>query len=356
MLHMDKIAKDFLFQLIETPSPSGYEEQIQSIVRDYARGFADEVRTDVHGNVIAVAHGGGSHRLLLDGHVDQIGMMVQHIDDQGFVYCLPIGGWDVQILLGQRVVIWTAEGPQRGVIARKATHLLTDDERKKIPEFHELWVDLGMRDGTEAKSIVRIGDPVTVELGVRPLRGDWISGPKMDNSAGVFVVFEALRRVHGKSFAPSVHVVSAVQEEIGLRGAQTAAFGIDPHVAVAVDVTHATDCPTIDKRSNGVVGLGKGPVLFRGPNINPVLFRRLEGIARQTPLPLQVKGANRGTSNDANVLQLIRSGVATGCLGIPLRYMHSPVEMISLADLDTAAELLKEFILSLKPEDSFTPG
>jgi putative aminopeptidase FrvX len=352
---MDAIAKEFFRKLVETPSPSGYEERIQQIVRDYARAFADDIRTDVHGNVIATANPQGSTRILLDGHVDQIGMMVQYIDDQGFVYCLPIGGWDVQILLGQRVVIWNAHGPRPGVIARKATHLLTDDERKKIPEFHELWIDLGVKDGAEAKSLVQIGDPVTVELGLRPIRDSIISGPKMDDSAGVFVVFEALRRLKGKKFAPAVHVVSAVQEEIGLRGAQTAAFGVDPHLAIAVDVTHATDCPTIDKRSNAVVGIGKGPVLFRGPNINPVMFRRLRETADQGGIPIQIKGANRGTSNDANVLQLIRGGVATACLGIPLRYMHSPVELISLEDLESASELIARFILSVEAGDDFTP-
>jgi tetrahedral aminopeptidase len=352
---VDATAQEFFRQLVETPSPSGYEQKIQRIVRDYARSFADEIRTDVHGNVIATVNAGASCRVLLDGHVDQIGMIVQHIDDQGFIYCLPIGGWDVQILLGQRVVVWSAEGPLPGVIARKATHLLTDDERKKIPEFHELWIDLGIQDAVEVRRRVQIADPVTVELGLRPIAGSIVSGPKMDDSAGLFVVFEALRRLKGKKFAPAVHVVSAVQEEIGLRGAQTAAFGIDPHLAIAVDVTHATDCPTIDKRSNAVVGIGKGPVLFRGPNINPVMFRRLQETAQQHSLPIQIKGANRGTSNDANVLQLIRSGVATACLGIPLRYMHSPVELISLDDLESAAELLAQFILSLQSGDDFTP-
>lgn len=353
---MDAPAKQFFERLVQTPSPSGYEQRIQQIVREYAASFSDEIRTDVHGNVIATINGSGSPRILLDGHVDQIGMMVQHIDDQGFVYCLPIGGWDVQILLGQRVVIWGSAGPIPGVIARKATHLLSDDERKKIPEFHELWIDLGVRDAAEARQWVAIGDPVTVELGLRPIRGSVVSGPKMDDSAGVFVVFEALRRLKGKKVHPSVHVVSAVQEEIGLRGAQTAAFGVDPHLAIAVDVTHATDCPTIDKRSNGVVGLGKGPVLFRGPNINPVMFDRLKKTAETHQLPIQVKGANRGTSNDANVLQLVRSGVGTACLGIPLRYMHSPVEMISLDDLETAAELIAQFVLSISPADDFTPA
>lgn len=352
---MDDRSRTFFQHLVETPGPSGYEQPVQKVVRQWADEFADEVRTDLHGSVIATLNKSGSPRILLDGHCDQIGMMVQHIDDAGYVYCLPIGGWDVQILLGQRVSVWTASGPIPGVLSRKATHLLTEDERKKIPEFHELWIDLGVRSGEEAKGLIAIGDPVTLELGLRPIRHDIVSGPKMDDSSGLFVVFEALRRLAGKPVQAAVHVVSAVQEEIGLRGAQTAAFGVDPQIGIAVDVTHATDCPTIDKRANAVVALGRGPVLFRGPNINPVVFQRLKSIAEEKQIPFQLKGANRGTSNDTNPIQLTRAGVATACLGIPNRYMHSPVEMISLADLDWAAEWIAQFILSLQPGDDFTP-
>jgi endoglucanase len=352
---MDESSLHFFRQLLETPSPSGYEQPVQKLIREWAGEFADEVRTDVHGNVIATLNPSGKPRILLDGHCDQIGMMVQYIDDNGFLYCLPIGGWDVQILLGQKVTVWSAGGPIPGVIARKATHLLTEDERRKIPEFHELWIDIGATNGEEARGLVAIGDPATCELGMRTIRGQLVSGVKMDNTSGLFVVFEALKRLKGRKIDASVHVVSAVQEEIGLRGAQTAAYGVDPNLAIAVDVTHATDCPTIDKRSNAVVGLGKGPVLFRGPNINPVMFRRIQEISKEKTLPVQIKGANRGTSNDTNVIQLVRGGVGTACLGIPNRYMHSPVEMISLTDLDTAASLIAAFVESVRTGDDFTP-
>jgi endoglucanase len=352
---LDEKSHQFLKTLAETPSPSGYEQPVQAVVRQWAAEYSDDVRTDVHGNVVATVNPAGAPRVLLDGHCDQIGMMIQHIDDNGFLYALPIGGWDVQILLGQKVTVWTASGPVPGVVSRKATHLLTQDERNKVPEFHELWIDVGAQSGAEARECVAVGDPATVELGFRSIRRDLVCGPKLDNTAGVFVVFEALRRIAGKKVAASVHVVSAVQEEIGLRGAQTAAYGVNPHVGVAVDVTHATDCPTIDKRANGVVALAKGPVLFRGPNVNPVLFQRLRGIAVHRNIPIQLKGANRGASNDANPIQLTRSGVATAWIGVPNRYMHSPVEMVSLTDLDHAAELLSQFLLSLKPDDDFTP-
>lgn len=352
---MNPESMSFLERLLSTPSPSGYEQPVQSIVREWATKYADEVRTDLHGNVIAVKNPGGTPRLLLDGHCDQIGLMVQHIDKDGFLYFLPIGGWDTQILLGQRVSVWTADGPIDGVIARKPKHLLSAEEGKKVPEISELWIDIGAKDHADAAASVAIGDPVTPLLGMRKHRHSLISGPKMDDTAGLFVVFEALRRLEGKSFAPALYVVSAVQEEIGLRGATTAAFSVDPQVAIAVDVTHATDCPTIDKKAHADVKLGGGPVLFRGPNVNPPLFQILRSLAEAAQLPVQLKGANQGTANDANVLQLNRGGVATAALGIPNRYMHSPVEMISLDDLDVAAELLTRLVLEVTESTDFVP-
>lgn len=352
---MNSQSMEFFRELLNTPSPSGYEQPVQKIVRDWAGQYSDEIRTDCHGNVVAALNPQGSPRILLDGHCDQIGLMVQHIDDDGFLYVQPIGGWDSQILLGQSVTVWAESGPIHGVIARKPKHLLRPEEAKKVPEVTDLWVDIAVRDGKEAKEIVAIGDPITVTLGMKELRNDCVCGPKMDDSTGLFVVFEALRLLHGQQFDPAVFVVSAVQEEIGLRGAQTAAFGIDPDVGIAVDVTHATDCPTISKKEHGDVRLGKGPVLFRGPNINPVVFRMLKQISEEQNLPIQLKGANRGTANDANALQLTRSGVAAGCLGIPNRYMHTPVEVVSLKDLETAATLLAQFVLAVTKETDFTP-
>ncbi|MGL4460549.1 MAG: M42 family peptidase [Planctomycetia bacterium] len=355
----------FLRSLLETPSPSGYEQPVQALVRAFAGRYADQVDTDLHGNVVAVLNPGGSPRILLDGHADQIGFMVHHVDDNGFVYFLPIGGWDMQILLGQSVVIWSAAGPVPGVVSRKATHLLSDAERKAVPEVHTLWIDVGAKDKEAALALTAVGDPVTLRLGMTPLQRDLICGPKMDDATGVFVVFEALRRLAARRAAglfatgpssPAVYFVSAVQEEIGLRGAQTAAYRVDPHVGIAVDVTHATDAPGIDKREHGDVKLGAGPVVFRGPNVNPMVFQLLRGRAAAAELPTQVKSANRGTANDANVLQLTRAGVAVGCLGLPLRYMHSPVEVVSLADLDVAAELLVEFVAAVGPTTDFTPS
>jgi endoglucanase len=352
---IDERSRKFLDDLLLTPSPSGYEQEIQARVRAFAADLADEVRTDLHGNVIAARNAGGRPRILLDGHCDHIGLMVQHIDDGGFLYVQAIGGWDLVMLLGRAVVVWTRSGPLPGVMGRKPKHLLTEEESKKVPKITDVWVDLGISSAEDVRRAVRIGDPITVELGVRELPGRRLAGPKLDNTAGLFVVFEVLRRLAGKTFDAALYVVSAVQEEIGLRGATTAAYGVDPEVGIGVDVTHATDCPTIDRREHGAVDLGKGPVLFRGPNVNPVLFDSLCGIAQTRALPYQVKGAPRGTPNDTNVLQLTRAGVATAAIGIPNRYMHTPVEVVALDDLDTAAELVAELVLQTRADASFTP-
>lgn len=352
---MDEAASRFLKDLLAAPSPSGFEEPVQAVIRNWSLKRADAVRTDIHGNVIATLNSGGGPRVLLDAHCDQIGLMVQHIDEGGFLYCQPIGGWDAQILLGQRMTVWCRAGAVPGIIARKPKHLLTAEEQKQVPEIHALWIDIGARDRDDAASVVEIGDPVTPDLGSRRLRQDFLSGTKLDDTSGLFVVFEALARIDRSRLRAEVHVVSAVQEEIGLRGARTAAFAIDPEIAIAVDVTHATDCPTIDKKQHGDVRLGAGPVLFRGPNINSVVLERLRQVATEFDLPYQTKGAHQGTANDGNVLQLNRGGVAVGVIGIPNRYMHSPVELVSLGDLETAATLLARFVESLTPGDDFTP-
>jgi endoglucanase len=352
---IDERSRAFLDQLLLTPSPSGYEQEVQALVRAFAQEYADEVRTDLHGNVIATRNPGGRPRILLDGHCDHIGLMVQHVDDAGFVYVQPIGGWDLALLLGRAVVVWTRSGPQRGVIGRKPKHLLSEEESKKMPKITDLWVDLGALSADETRRAVRVGDAVTVELGARELPNRRLAGPKLDNTAGLFVVFEALKRLSTRSFDGALHVVSAVQEEIGLRGATTAAYGIDPELGIGVDVTHATDCPTIDRREHGAIDLGKGPVIFRGPNVNPVLHELLCEAARSRSLPYQVKGAPRGTPNDTNVLQLTRAGVATAAIGIPNRYMHTPVEIVSLDDVDVAAELVAELVATTRAGSSFTP-
>ena len=352
---MDPSAQAFLEQILETPSPSGFESPLQQIVRTYAAEFADDVTTDVHGNVKAVKNRDAPLRVMLAGHCDQIGLIVQHIDDEGFLHFLPIGGWDPQMLVGQRMTIWTRNAPVPGVISRKPIHLLTEEERKLASKVKELWLDIGAADKEEAGKLVRIGDPVTVELAVRELQNNRIASPAMDDKCGVWVVMEALRRAGTEKLDCALYAVSTVQEEVGLRGATTSTFGIDPQVGLAVDVTQATDYPNIEKTQEGDVRLGKGPVIYRGPNMNPKLVERLIQTAEEHEIPFQLAASGRPPGTDANAIQISRAGVATGLVSIPNRYMHSPVEMICLDDIDRAADLLARFAEGLTAEVDFTP-
>ena len=352
---MEPSALEFFKTALETPSPSGYESRLQQAVRDYVAPFADDVKTDVHGNVIMARNPDAPLRVMLAGHCDQIGLIVQHIDDEGFIYIQPLGGWDPQNLIGQRMTVWTAEGPLFGIIGKKPIHLMTEEDRKKVPKIKDLWLDIGAADKEEAEKLVRIGDPITVELGYNEARNGRAVSPAMDDKAGMWVVIEALRRVDAKKLDCALFAVSTVQEEMGLRGARTSAFGIDPHVGIAVDVTFATDCPTIEKKEEGEVKLGGGPVVYRGPNFNHKVVDRLIQAAEGNDIAYQLAAANRPTGTDANAIQINRSGVATGLVSIPNRYMHSPVEMISLDDLDNAADLLARFVEGLSADAEFIP-
>ncbi len=352
---MESAALAFFRQILETPSPSGFETELQKKVHSYASSFADEVTTDLHGNLIAVKNPGAPVRVMLAGHCDQIGLIVQYIDAEGFLYVLSLGGWDPQMLIGQRLTVWTGGGPVRAVIARKPIHLLTEDERKVVPKLKDLWLDIGAKDKEEAANLVQVGDAVTVELEYREMRNNRVACPAMDDKCGLWVVMEALRRADVSKLQCSLYAVSTVQEEVGLRGAQTSAFGIDPQVGIAVDVTHATDCPTIEKKEQGDICLGKGPVIYRGPNMNPKVVGRLLEVARQGEIGYQVAADGRPTGTDANAIQVNRAGVATALVSIPNRYMHSPVEMISLDDIDRAADLLARFAETISGNDDFRP-
>ncbi|MFC1758314.1 M42 family metallopeptidase [Planctomycetota bacterium] len=352
---MDSNAFDFFESILNTPGPSGYEQKIQQIVKDYAQGFASEITTDVHGNVIACVNPTAEIRIMFAGHCDQIGMLVSHIDSDGFIYAQTIGGWDPQQLVGQRMVIWSESGPIPAVISRKPIHLLEPEERKRVVKIEDLWLDIGASSKAEVEELICIGDAVTLKPGFQRMRNNCANAPGMDDRAGVWVVMEALRRCSANQLNCAVYAVSTVQEEIGLRGAKTSAFSIDPHVGIAVDVTHATDCPTIDKRQNGEISLGKGPVVFRGPNANPRVVERLVNAADTKDIPFQYSAIGRATSNDANQIQINRGGVAAGVVAIPNRYMHSAVETISLDDIDHAADLLAEFVTSIEPNADFTP-
>ncbi len=353
---MDTAAREFLISLLETPSPSGYEQPVQGLVREYLADVSDTLETDSHGNVIAGKNPSGETRMLLAGHCDQIGLIVQYIDNEGYISVQPIGGWDPMQLIGARVTVWTTEGPVPGVMSRKPIHLLTEEERKQVPKMKDLWIDIGAKDKDDCESVVRVGDCVTFELKYQPLRNGRACSVAMDDKIGLWVVLEAFRRAVSAGPLPcALFVASTVQEEIGLRGARTSAHGVAPHVAIAVDVTHATDCPTIDKKTEGDIALGKGPVVYRGPNMNPHVVDRLLAAGESHTIPIQLAAIGRATPTDANVLQTTRAGVATGLVSVPNRYMHSAVETIQLDDADKTADLLAAFIRGLEGQISWSP-
>ncbi|MDR3109221.1 MAG: M42 family metallopeptidase [Planctomycetaceae bacterium] len=351
-------AYNFFSETLNTPSVTGFEMPVQQLVRDYISPHCDSVVTDEHGNVAAALHPNAPKRIMLAGHCDQIGMLISYIDNEGFLYAVTVGGWDIVQLVGQRVKIWTKGGAVSGVLGRKPIHLMDDDDRKKVPKIKDLWIDIGAKDKEEAESLVTVGDPITVELTVMRMRNALLAAAATDDKAGMWVVMEALRRIDKNKLHPEVGVfaVSTVQEEIGLRGAKTSAFGIDPQIGIAVDVTFATDCPTIEKKQNGDVKLGAGPVVSRGPNMSVKLVNAISEIAKSNEIPVQYCAEGRATGTDANSIQVNRAGVATALISIPNRYMHSPVEVISLADIDNAANLLARYCESVKPDTNYIPS
>lgn len=353
---MRKESYDFLKRLEETPSPSGSEEAVQRLVREYVKRAADSVETDVHGNVIATLNPKGSPRVMLAGHCDQIGMMIRFIDDKGFLFFSQIGGLDPSVLPGSRVVIAGRKGPVEGVIARKAVHMLKPEERGVIKsELRDLWIDIAAKDKKDAEKAVGVGDAAVFKLGMTRALNDMVVSPAFDNKCGTWVVMEALRLAAGRKINCALFAVSTVQEEVGLRGAKTSCYGIDPKVGIAVDVTHATDYPDVDKRVFGEIAMGAGPAIATGPNINPPLRDLLLVTARSKKIPHQMEAAPGGTGTDANVIQLSRSGVATALLSVPNRYMHTQVEMINLADLEHTATLLAETVARIDDKMDFVP-
>jgi endoglucanase len=319
--------------------------------------YADEVRVDLHGNAIAVCNPAGAPRIMLAGHMDELGFQVLHIDDKGYLYFDTIGGFDLGIVPGRKVRIHAAKGEVLGVIGKRPIHLMSGEERRKVPEQHELWIDIGARDAKEARKLVEVGDPITYDANFEMLRRDLAVSRGFDNKMGAYIVAETLRQVNQrkKKAKAALYAVATAQEEVGLRGARTSTFGIDPLVGIAVDVTFATDHPGIDKRKTGEMSIGKGPVINRGANVNPVVFERLVSAARREKIPHQVCAEPGGTGTDANAMQVSRAGVAAGLVSVPLRYMHTPVELLSLKDLDHTVSLLTAFVLGIDESTSFIP-
>jgi endoglucanase len=349
---------EFLQSMLTTPSVTGFEQPVARIVRKRMAGLSDKITTDLHGNTIVALNPEASPRVMLAGHIDQIGLMVKYINDEGFIYFGAVGGVDLAVLPGSKLTIHSANGPVDGVIGRKPIHLMKAEERNGSKlDLQDLWIDIGAKDKAAALEKVAVGDPVTYLLGITRLGDDLIAGAGMDDKVGAFVVMEALRLCHERrsSLKCALFAVATVQEEIGLRGAHTSAFGIDPTVGIAVDVTHATDNPGAEKKQVGEASLGKGPTISFGPNINPMVSQLLVQAGKSHDLPYQRQAAPGATGTDANAIQLARAGVATGLIGIPNRYMHTQVEVVSLKDLENSAALLAEMILSIEPNTDFVP-
>ena len=348
---------DFLKSLIDTPSPSGREMELAQLYCQYLTPLADRITHDVIGNVTAVLNPDAPMKIMLAGHMDEIGFMVHHISSDGFLHISSIGGNDSVIADGQRV--WV-NGRERiaGVVGGKAMHLQTPEEQKQRPLLKDLWVDVGASSKDDLAHIILLGDTVTIQTDFQPLRENRATARAFDNKAGVFVVAEALRLVkESGSLDPQVGIwaVATVQEEIGSRGAETAAFAIDPQVALAVDMGQALDYPKLITADHGEFYLGRGPGIPRGANTNPVVFDMLVKAAKDNGIPYQVNATPGTSPTDARVLQTSRGGVAAALMEVPLRYMHTPCEVISLDDVENSARLLAEFCKQVTPEADFRP-
>jgi endoglucanase len=354
---MQKKDLQFLRDLVEAPSPSGFEQPAARLIRDRMSGVADSVETNVMGSVHALLEGSDPEgvSVMLAGHIDEIGMMVNYITSDGYVAFSAIGGVDAAVLPGMRVHVHCSDGPLLGVMGRKPIHLIEDDERKNVTKLEKLFIDVGF-PADEVKKRIRVGDPITFGVGFEEF-GDGLAVSRgFDDKMGAWIsvrVLEEVKKAGGA--AGDLIVAGTVQEEVGLRGGITSAFSVDPLVGIAVEVCHATDYPDIDKRKHGEFEIGKGPVIARGPNINPVVFDRLVAAAEKAKVPYQIGAEPRGTGTDANAIQLSRGGKAAALVSIPLRYMHTPTEVLALKDLEAAVKLLTRFVLDLEPAVDFTP-
>lgn len=351
---------DFKFfkELIEAPSPSGFEQPAQRVIREALADVADDVRTDVMGNVVAHVKGPqGAPRLMLAGHCDEIGFMVKYVDDQGYLFFAPIGGVDAHLVPGQRVTVHTSGGPIAGVVGKRPIHQIEVKDRETVVPFKSQFIDIGCSSKDEAVKLVSIGDPVTFRVGVERLQGTRLTSRAFDDKMGAFIVAQVLREVRRQNrMTVDLHGVSTVQEEVGLRGGATSAYGVQPDIGIAVEVGFASDYPGADHKDLGEVSLGKGPVIARGPNINPVLFDLLKKTAEDENIPCQIMGIPRATGTDANVMQLVHGGVATALISIPLRYMHTPVEVLDWVDLEGAVKLLSALCSRITKDHSFVPN
>ena len=346
---------ELLHKLITATGPSGYETEAARAWREYCSSFATEVTSDHLGSSTARVKGiKGGPSLVVVGHIDEIGLHVTHIDEEGYLHVGGVGGWDPVVLVGQRVRLQTRAGPVTGVIGRKPIHLLKDDDRKKAPELKQLRIDVGALNGEEARKLVRVGDVAVIEDEPVELPNGRLVSRALDNRIGCHVAAEAARLVAEAGGAPGdVIAVAAVQEETGFAGSRTTAYRLEPDVAIAVDVTFATDQPGIELGEMTKHGLDSGPVIARGTMLHPRVFELLYEVAEEQGMKFTVESLARRSGTDADAIHVSRAGVPTGLVSVPLRYMHSPVEMVSLDDIEAAARLIAAFAQRLQPGMSF---
>jgi endoglucanase len=351
---MREASYDFFKRLLVAPGPSGAESEAAEIWRQEAGKFA-EVRGDRMGNSFATLNTGGSPRVMLSGHIDEIGLMVTHVDEKGLIHFTGVGGWDSQVLVGQRVRLKGRDGEVVGVIGKKAIHLMDAEERKKVSEIKSLWIDIGAKNKEEAEKRVRVGDVGVLDQELVELANGRIAARSVDNRMGAFVVLEALRLLsEQEGVAAEVVAVASVQEEIGLNGARAAAFGLDPDAAIAVDVTHATDIPGVSENEEGEHALGSGPVISRASALSPFVTEGLISAAESEGIPYTLAGDSRRTGTDADAIHFSRAGIATGLVSCPNRYMHSPNEIVDLEDVESCARVIAAYIKGIKKGADFT--
>jgi len=351
----DYQAPVFLTELLKAKSPSGAEAQAQAVYDAHVKPHADAYANDALGNRIASLNLKGGPTLMMAGHMDELGLMIIFVSKDGFLYFDTVGGHDLSIISGRRVIIQTSTGPVKGVTGKRAVHLMDEEDRKKVPKKHEIWIDIGAKTKADALRRVAIGDVATYDHEFELISGSIGTARAFDNKVGAYIVGETLIRLAKEKAKLNAKVVSVAttQEEIGTRGAQTSAFAVDPHVALAVDVGHATDHPDCDQRKFGETKLGGGPIICRGPNINPKVFDRLIACAKKAKLPYQVEADPRPTGTDARAIQMARGGVACGLVSIPLRYMHTPSEVVDLQDVENCVKLFAAFARSVGKGESF---
>ncbi len=350
-----EINEEFLAKLVSVPRATGYEFPAQVEMKSYLENDVDKITVDNLGNLCAIINPNSSFKIMLAGHIDQIGFQISYIDDNGYLWFLPLGGFDTTTLPGKRVKVYSEKGAFLGVIGKKAIHLMKPEERKKAPEMEKLFIDIGCKDKEEALTKVDVGDFAVFDYGYARLGDNGLAvAAGFDDAIGAFIVAEIMKELaKDKNFYAGVYGVSTVQEEIGLRGATVAARNIKPDVGIAFDVGFAADAPDMEKKAIGDTKMGGGPIISIGPNLNPIVVKRLFATAEKHEIPSQKHAANKGTGTDANAIQL--AGAATGLVGIPNRYMHTASELIHLEDVKNIIKLVVEFIKEIKEEDSFLP-